>query len=161
MTAQPLHRSIQDIGADLQPEIAGGAAIAGDDPPHLGSPLAEHIHMVPEPERHAFERRPPHMGEAMVQPETDQRAARVRIVQRRLLAEHNRLLAVEEWSESPSALRQPRSAARPSRTSGRPAGSASALALAASPAAHSRTIQLSRLPLAAMQPLLNHRPGTR
>src|SRR5262245_7156770 len=39
MTPQPLNRAAEHIGADLQPEVAGGAAVTGDDAAHLGAPL--------------------------------------------------------------------------------------------------------------------------
>src|SRR5262249_27385386 len=66
MVKQALHRALQDIGGDLQPEIAGRAAVASDDAADGDAALPEHLDMVTEAEDDAFQRCAPDMGEAVV-----------------------------------------------------------------------------------------------
>src|SRR5690606_16334252 len=83
MTVDARHVAAERIGGDLQPEVAGGAAIGGEDTLYGEAAFAEDVDMVTETEHHAFQRGAPDMAEVVVQAEADQRAARLRIHQRR------------------------------------------------------------------------------
>ena len=87
MARQQLDRLTQHVRSDLHPHAALGAAVRGEHAAHALAQLLEHLDMVAKAERDGFERRPPDVAERMMQAQTDQGAARIRVVQRRLLAE--------------------------------------------------------------------------
>src|SRR5882762_7986245 len=81
----PLHRPADRIGSDLQPEIADRSAIASEDARHGEATFSEDLDMMTEAEDHALERRAPDMRQAVMQPQPDDGAACIGIMQRRLL----------------------------------------------------------------------------
>ena len=61
MVEQALDRPIQHIGGDLKPEIAGGAAVAGEYTGDLEADLLDDLDVMPETEGDGFERGAPDM----------------------------------------------------------------------------------------------------
>ena len=114
--------------------------------------LLEHLDMVAKAEHDGLERRPPDVAERVVQPEADQRAAGVGVVDRGLLAEE-----VGQEDQPVGAGRQLR---RPGDRGAGAAVSPAAAAASASAPAKVRTIQFSSAPEQAMQPFGMNRPGT-
>ena len=90
MAVQQLDRMAERIGRDLHPDAAARAAIRCDHATDGIAQLLEHLDVVAKTEHHGLERRAPDVTERVVQPEPDQRAAGVRVVDRGLLAEEVR-----------------------------------------------------------------------
>ena len=82
MAVDALHRAGDDIGGDLEPEVPRGAAVAGKDAGDGEATLGEDLDVMTEAEDDPFQRRPPDMGQAVMQAEADQGAAGMGVLQR-------------------------------------------------------------------------------
>ena len=76
-----------DVGDDLHPDAALGAAVGGEEALRAVAHVDEHVEMVAEAVADGLEQRAPQMAAAMRQRQADEGAACQRIVDRRLLAQ--------------------------------------------------------------------------
>jgi hypothetical protein len=87
MLVDALHRPVDDIGGDLSQRSLAAPPSQAKTRVDAKAALGEDLDMVAEAEDDALQRRPPDMGEAVMQAEAEERAAGMGVLQRRLLAE--------------------------------------------------------------------------
>src|SRR5262245_14813880 len=88
MSRDALHRSFQNVSRDLEPQIAGSAAVGGNHAGYRKSAFGEHINMVAHAEHDPLERRAPDVANAMMQAETHESTFGIGIHERRLLSKN-------------------------------------------------------------------------